>query len=388
MHPNVKYELKELDRLFSTEEDRTNKQATQDATLGESIRIEVERIKKTLTYEVFNFEDERHLERYIQYHQQALIHLLDRSDALRQTEKNEEKEYYRIFYDAFDELLSFIERHFTKYFDQDAKAPEGYLSLARKDTRINIKKLQKVLAAKDADVKLVNLILHILRKIIDQKADKATTYRKVMYAKEVQKELFRLTESEDQTNINEELRQIMYYLNYNSIKVLTYHAHYISALLDNTETRTEKIEKLSLILKNINQAQVKPGIGYNLHASSLKNQLNEYISVEIEYHERLQQLTNRPPEPPSDNLLSGFKLKFEASVSQLAYILKVLIDTKIILNNNLSQVLHFLVRFVITKRSESISYGSIRSKFYNVETGTKESVRTMLASMIQYIDKS
>jgi hypothetical protein len=388
MHPNVKYELKELDRLFSTEEDRTNKQATQDATLGESIRIEVERIKKTLTYEVFNFEDERHLERYIQYHQQALIHLLDRSDALRQTEKNEEKEYYRIFYDAFDELLSFIERHFTKYFDQDAKAPEGYLSLARKDTRINIKKLQKVLAAKDADVKLVNLILHILRKIIDQKADKATTYRKVMYAKEVQKELFRLTESEDQTNINEELRQIMYYLNYNSIKVLTYHAHYISALLDNTETRTEKIEKLSLILKNINQAQVKPGIGYNLHASSLKNQLNEYISVEIEYHERLQQLTNRPPEPPSDNLLSGFKLKFEASVSHLAYILKVLIDTKIILNNNLSQVLHFLVRFVITKRSESISYGSIRSKFYNVETGTKESVRTMLASMIQYIDKS
>lgn len=388
MYPNVKYELQELERLISSGESQTDKDITPDAALKAHIKSEVERIKQTLIYEVFNFEDERHLERYIQYHQQALIRLMDRSDALQQIKEVDKKEFYHMFYNALDELLSFIEKHFTKYFDQDAKAPEGYLSFARKDTRINIKKLQKILTEKNASAKLVNLILHVLRKIIDNKTEKTVTYRKVMYAKEVQKELFRLAERETQGDINEELRQIMYYLNYNSIKVLTYHAHYISALLDETETRTEKIEKLSLVLKNVNQAQVKPGIGYNLHTSSLKNQLSEYISVEIEYHERLQQLTNRPPEPPSDNLLSGFKLKFEASVSQLAYILKVLIETKILLNNNLTQVLNFLVRFVITKRSESISYGSIRSKFYNVENGTKESVKTMLASMIQYIDKS
>lgn len=242
--------------------------------------------------------------------------------------------------------------------------------------------------ALDADPVLADLVLCVLRKIAESSAEMGTTYRKVMYAKEVQKELSRIVESKATVDVNEELRQLMYYLNYNSIKVVTYHAHYLSSLLDKTETRSEKIETLSFMLKNISQAQVKPGTGYNLHAPSLKNQLSEYITVELEYHERLQQLSNRPSGPAADDFLSGFKLKFEASVSQLAYLLKVLIETRIILNNNLSQVINFIVRFVITKKAENISYGSLRSKFYNVESGTKESVRSMLLSMVHYIEKS
>ncbi len=299
------------------------------------------------------------------------------------------KNFYRVFYIGFEELLSFIERHFTKYFDQDAKAPEGYIAMVRKDVRVNIKKLQKALTSKNADPRLIDLLLYVLKKILDSNPDQGTTYRNVMYAKELQKEIFRLLEGQvDIPEIDESLRQIMYYLNYNSTKVLTYHAHYITSILENTETRTEKIEKLSFTLKKINQAQVKPGIRYNQHGPPLKDELNSYITEEIDYQERLQQLTTNSPDRPSDSFLHGFKLKFEASVAQLAYLLRIFIETKMILNNNLSQVLHFLVKYVITKRSETISYGSFRSKFYCVEIGTKESVRDLLLSLIYYIDKT
>lgn len=182
----------------------------------------------------------------------------------------------------------------------------------------------------------------------------AITYRNVMYAKEMQKELFRvLKKHSPDHDINEELRHVMYYLNYNSTKIITYHAHYINALLDTLETRSEKIEKLSFILKQVNQAQVKPGISYSQRAASLKSQPGNYISEELDYHERLQQLSNRPSGSSSDSFLDGFKLKFEASVSQLAYLLRILIGTKIIHNSNLTQVLQFLVRFVITKKMRS-----------------------------------
>jgi len=131
-------------------------------------------------------------------------------------------------------------------------------------------------------------LLHILKKVVDSKLDHGITYRKVMYAKEVQKELFRLIERESEIqDCDDELRQIMYYLNYNSVKVLTYHAHYISTLLDQSETRAEKIETLSFVLKKINQSQVKPGIRYNQNGSPLKDQLNIYITEEIDYQERL-----------------------------------------------------------------------------------------------------
>lgn len=392
MHPNVKYELQELERLFSLGEQKLLPDEKKSSAIKDAVRHEVDRIKQTFIHEVFTFEDERHLERYIQYHQQALIHLIDKAALFLHDDRPGEirrRDFYQMFYSAFEELLLLIERHFAKYFDQDAKAPESYIAIARKDAGVNIRKLRKSLTSIKADPRIVDLVLHVLKKIKSSSADQQITYRRVMYAKEVSKEIYRLLERESEIHdINEELRQIMYYVNYNSIKVVTYHAHFITKLLEESETRAEKIEKLSFALKKINQAQVKPGIRYNQNGPSLKDQLNVYLSEEIEYQERLQQLSGNSPDRPSDNFLSGFKLKFEASVSQLAYLLRVLLETKIILNNNLSQVLHFLVRFVITKRSETISYNSFRSKFYSVENGTRESVRSMLMSMIQYIDKT
>lgn len=392
MHPNVKYELQELERLLASGEQKTYPDERKNAAVRNAVRDELDRIKQTFVHEVFTFEDERHLERYIQYHQQALIHLMDKAAMFLQEDSPVDvgrKNFCHIFYTAFEELLVFIERHFAKYFDQDAKAPEGYIAIARKDASINIRKLKKALSSTNADQRIVELILQVLKKIKSGNPDQRITYRKVMYAKELSKELYRLLEpGRGIQDVNEELRQIMYYLNYNSIKVLTYHAHYITALLEESETRAEKIEKLSFALKKINQAQVKPGVGYNPNGLSLRDQLNVYLSEEIEYQERLQQLSGHSSGRPSDNFMSGFKLKFEASVSQLAYLLRILVETKIILNNNLSQVLHFLVKFVVTRRSETISYNSFRSKFYSAESGTRESVRNMLVSMIQYIDKS
>ncbi|MBX2968316.1 MAG: hypothetical protein KF803_03010 [Cyclobacteriaceae bacterium] len=390
MHPGVKYELYALDQLQSSGE-QSIRNEQQQQVLKDTMSKEIERIKQTFIHEVFSFEDERHLERYIQYHQQALIRLMDKSALFMrgdQAKDRKRKLFHEVFYAGLEELLVFVERHFTRYFDQDAKAPESYIDIARQDCRTAIKKIENFFSTLQVDQRLIGLLLHVLKKIIVSKTDQGITYRKVMYAKEVLKEFHRLMDLDKKAvDWDEELRQVIYYLNYNAVKVLTYHAHYISSLLDQAETRTEKIEQLSFMLKKINQAQVKPGIRYNLNGSPLKDQLNIYISEEIDYQERLQQLSSSSPDRSQDSLLPGFKLKFEASVAQLAYLLRIFIETKMILNNNLSQVLHFLVRFVMTKRSETISYASFRSKYYNVETGTKESVRSMLMNMIQYIDR-
>jgi hypothetical protein len=386
MLPNIKYELRELENEFS--QGPSTKASRYDYWKG-TIKTEIDRIKQTFIQEVFSFEDERHLERYIQYHQQALIQLMDRSALLLPNAKEGDKYFYSSFNNAFEELLEFIERHFTKYFDQDARAPQGYVVRSRKDAKANIRKLQKSLALKHADEKLIDLMLHALVKIIDGRSAKSITYRKIMYSKEIQKELFLLIERQlAGAELNEELRQIIYYLNYNSTRVLTYHAHYFTSLLDNAEFRTEKIEKLSFELKKVTQAQVKPGISYHQDAPSLKSQLIDYLTVELEYQERLQKLSSNSSDPPSTNFMDGFKLKFDASVSQLAYLMKVFLETRLIANNNISQLMAFIVRFVVTRKSENISIGSLRSKFYNTESGTKESVRNMLATMIQYIDRS
>ncbi len=387
MNPHIRYELHEIERIISEGEAHTDIKKAQVQVLDAKLKIEMERIQKTLVHEVFSFEDERHLERYIQYHQMALIGLLDKLDKLRQNKNVLKSDFFSIIYTSLDVILRFIERHFTKYFDQDSKAPEGYLALARKNSHEQIAILSRTLAENKADTTIIIVLIHVLQNIVDSRTEKEVTFRKVMYAKEMNKELEKVLENKAISDINEELRQVMYYLNYNSVKVVTYHAHYISSLLETAESREEKIEKLSFILKKVSQAQVKPGIRYNQHSPSLKNQLSEYISVEMEYQERLQGLSFPSSQRP-DSPLFGFKLKFETSVGQLAYLIKIFIDTKLIANSNITQVLHFLVAFVITKKSESISIISLRTKYYNVETGTKASVRGMLSTMIHYIDNS
>jgi len=73
------------------------------------------------------------------------------------------------------------------------------------------------------------------------------TYRKVLYCKEVQKELFRLADkSVSGKELDDELRLSMYYLSYNSTRVLTYHAHYITSHLDKSEFRSEKLRSCLL----------------------------------------------------------------------------------------------------------------------------------------------
>lgn len=393
MYPNVKYELQEFETLIGSVAEPiltdTNTQGYPRRTvLNDNIKREVERIKQTFIHEIFSFADERHLERYIQYHQQSLIRIMDGVAGLLNTRRRNEKELYHACYKGLDELLSFVERHFTKYFDQDTKAPEAYISITRNDIQSNLKTIQDGLLGKSVDPRLADIMLFALRKIIDNEPVRDISYRKVLYAKELQKELSTLVANKDQNGgSNEALRSLMYYLNYNSVKSFAYHTHYIDVLLSETETRGEMIEKLSYILKTINQAQVKPGISYNVNAPSLRSQLNSYIIEEMEHLQRVHQLTNLSGSRSLDALFSSLKIQLEMSVAQAAYMIKVFIEAKLILNQNITELLRFLSRFLTTKRSESISYDSLRTKYYNVELSTRESVRNILLKMITLIDK-
>lgn len=381
MYPKIKYELREFEQLVLNNSNESRGKGT--SMLKQSVRFETDRIMQSLALDALTLQNEDHVTRYIQYHQLGIGRLMDKV-----AEMTSDNDLHQFCYGCLEELLSFVECYFAKYFDQDAKAPVTHVVAAKQTAKENLKKFQTTLTNRNADQRLIDLWLSILKRICDKRDDNDITYRKVVYAKEVQKELsYLLDGSAAIKDVDESLRQMMYYLNYNSYRVLTYHAHYITSLLDVAETRADKIEKLSFLLKTINQVQVKAGLKYYPHGLSLKDQLNNYLVEELQYHERLlhaPKISHQTLEPT----LQGFKLKFTTSVAQMAYLLKVLIETKIILNNNLSQIIHFLVKYVVTKKSEAISHGSFRSKYYDVEKGTKESVRNMLLSLVHYIDRN
>lgn len=384
MYPNVKYELHEYERLMgfiSTDSDRGDSVNA----LRQQIKTEVGRIKQTFINEVFTFSDERHLERYVQYHQQALIRLMDETIKFENTRTQKIK--WQLCYKGLQDLLSFIESYFSKYFDQDAKAPETYIMLTRKDLQANFEQLHMQLSGKSNDPKITAVMLYAIRKVIDDDLKSGITYRKLLYAKTVQKELWALVQSaKPETDITEDLRNLMLYLNYNAIKAFSYYTHYMDTLVSQTETRLERIEKLSYILKKINQVQLKPGIGYNRQAPALKDQLNNYIVEEMEHVQRVQQLSGVAGAQP--NRASGIKIQLQLSVAQIACLIKLFYETEVMVNRNVTDLLRCLAGLVVSRKTETVSFDSLRAKYYNVEQGTQAAVKKLLLKMLHALEKS
>lgn len=392
MHPpRVKYELQEYERIISSVAGIQARGGVCYDAIGNNIQSEVERIKQTFINEIFGFSDERHLERYVQYHQLALIRLMDEAVSKSNTSKTIARQMYQLCYQGLEDLLVFIEKHFAKYFDQNAKAPEAYITIVKNDISAHINTFQDCLYGRGADVKITQTILYGLRMIIAENSSNEITYRKLLYAKELQRELSKLlSDSDSGVDIKDELRNLMYYLNYNSMEAFNYHKQYIEGVLSEGETRTERIEKLSYLLKRINQAQVKPGISYNFYALGLKAQLNNYITEEINHLQRVHNLTPGLSAVVSAkaDLFSSVKIQLEMSVAQIAYLIKLFIDARIIANKNLTELLRFISTFLISKKTEIISYDSLRAKYYNVEQSTKEAVKANLLRMLSLIDKN
>lgn len=394
MNAVLKYELEKLESIITNEllvarENGTRLVPEHLVALKEMLQEEIERIEKKFVHEIFAFEDERHLERYIQLHQQELIRLTDLL-AWKEKPNTSVQEYYELYHHAclaVDELLSFIERHFTKYFDQDTKAPESYITIAGSEIVKSYVELQERLKLVEADAQLIELIVYPLRKFIENIPSGQITYRSIIYVKEIHKELYQvITSGKRGKDIDEEIRLIMLYLNYNTIKYFRYYTNYVISILSEVDSSSDRIDKLSYVLKLVNQTQVKPEVGYNKTIHSLKDQLSDWIAEEVFYLEKMYKLNEK--NASGTMLADDFKVKTEMPVSHLAYLLRVFIDTKIVNNKNVSDLIRFFSRFFQTKRLESISYESFRVRYYNVEDGTKRSVRDMLLLMVDYINKN
>src|SRR6478736_3690918 len=102
----INYELHELEPMMLTRWDSPPTSKVDDAQFMNTISAEAARVRKALTQEVFSFNDERHLERYIQYHQQALIRLLDSasSQMSKPSANTQTNDLNKFFYNTLEAL--------------------------------------------------------------------------------------------------------------------------------------------------------------------------------------------------------------------------------------------------------------------------------------------
>lgn len=355
----------------------------------QSLKNENDKIKKLNKETIFNFKSKERVEQYIHKKQYALENLANKlikdinpinsSDIYRFSSNYDKIDCLKIAYIYLEKLLRFIEKEFKNYLNVNIQIP--YRSILVKEFEITdkLKELKSRLLGSNINDQLLQLAYEPLLKISTINIQEKLTYYEFNYCSDFILVLHHQIDFEDITE--EKVKECLFDLNFNSLQFFKFLTFDILQELETQENNIQKIDVLYRLLKNYNQKQSRNFIKYKANLPSLKEQIISWIEEEIEYLTKKIKLEANQLTNVSNN---EEKIKFltSLSVAQLSYFFGLLMETGIIKHKNQTDVFRFISENFKTTHSEKISVDSIKVKYYNVETSTKNSVREKIIELI------
>lgn len=351
----------------------------------ELVASETERIRKQFVYTVFNSK-ERQRELYIQHHQVQLIRLADQlfqylaiknPKSIYQTGKDDLiTAIYKETFRCTEDLLNYIEQYFTSYFDKEADVPRVYLLLNQRSLRSSIKTLRVKLAGLNENADFIDVLLTPMSAFCQKKR---ASYRELIYIKDV---LRTLTACE----AIGEVKDLLVSMNFNSCTLVSQWIGEMVNMLNSLPETKDRTAQLSKWQKDINQIPVKPNIALKPNCVSLRDQLSQWITEEIQYLETRQRLLSVAPAlKVSSSINDEEKLNFSVSVNVLAILVRAAHESKLILNKHGTTVFNTVSKFSSTLQTKNPGAKSMDKKSHDPERSHKAKAISALQDMIRLI---
>ncbi len=362
MHRTVKYELLSLEAWLATGK-RPNR------ALSGKIKAEAIRIREALLTDALSLTDESHVQRYVRTHHFGVIQLLDKlwSKSDLQAEVNT----------ALVELLIDIERNFPHHLDPEAELCLLHRQQLAQQCKEMVRVFTETFAKSTIAEKLQAAIVNIFQELISART---ISYRQRKFVSACISELNNLLANTPEQTHEEALSKFLVGMDCNTEAAFDFWRTWIRKQVNATELKVEKCDQLTSFQREIQFILVKPTASYCTHSVPLRDQLLTFIAEELSYLERS---FGQKDKITTHTMPDNFRVRTELSVSQLACFVKTLVDTRIIVNPNVSELLRFFAQTIESKRAETISFDSLRAKYYNIESGTKEALRQTLQSLVK-----
>ena len=285
-----------------------------------------------------------------------------------------------------ENLLVFTWDRFSFYCDKDQKMPKGSQIIFIGKISEDLERLS--LPENDPDHILYEKVkISVLNRLNDYES--GVTYGFMVYLDEFVKEIEKVRSSNKENSFVITLKEVLIIFNFNTFPVVHYLISMISEDAGKTESIKDRIECLSHWLKDINQVPVKPNYAFDIWHDSMGQFLSNIIREEIQFYEKNLSLFSGAgyPTEMSDIHNPVFKFETEMSVTQIACLARLLMESEVIKNANIRELLNFLAKHIRSKRQDNISAESLRMKYYNIEEGTREEVHKIITRLLTNISR-
>ncbi|WP_349318409.1 hypothetical protein [Chitinophaga sp. MM2321] len=365
------------------------------STTAQAIR-EKDKMLQCFGRDVYGMGNDKQVEWHIQMHQYQLVVLMDQITGLLSPAEiatiNELtadltwNNFYKIIYANLAELLSFLEREFSRYLNLSYKIPITHWLSARNGFVNEMKIISDGFTAAQIDEQLSSIVLQSFLDFPSaENNDSLITYRQLFYLRRLQKELSALLiNNNGGPDLAEKLKDLLLYLNFNNVHYLRYCTDSITMEITELPTIREKLDHLIFLQKKINQTNIKPGFIFNKLHPTLQNQLKAWLNEEISYLHRKTHLSAPGHSPDELSRWKDFKVITVLSVAQLGYIIKLLLGNGVFLNRNKTELLDFFSQFFTTVKQDNVSSGSLRTNFYKEDANVSKAVRGIFMDLVNY----
>jgi len=357
------------------------------------VQIEEQKVKTTITESVLKLTNETHIEIFIHTYQRRLTALADKLYTYQNFPKvtfdfpdNNPINFQKLHsatYQTIEEIIDYLQINFSKFFLFDERPPRRKILIAVMQFTQSITDIQGL--TNEPNI-FLNSVISAFSEVIH--SPEKITYRKIDYLHKLSNEILSFNHQSIESDFTIFLKYKLFYMNFNSVSFSVVLTSEYDKEQKAIASVNEKIEKLSWYLKRITQVPVQNNFVYNPNHKSLKDQVTHWLIEELYFLEKLLVLSTLSNQELNNNKVFVFKILTDLSVPQLAYFLRILVETEVIKNPNDKELLKFYAQNSRTKKTENISSESLRVKFYNIEDNTKEEVKSIIIKLLNFIQNS
>lgn|GEM_PF-2646301 len=382
----MRYELDSLD-TFITQSLRPEhlqfKPLTEsDVLKGISfLRGEQDRIRLVLTTKVCSVHEDSAIQIYIRTHQHGLVYLSNLLIQYRESHTlGPEASSIQLTDVLFDEtfevlefLLGFIEKFFSQYFDKDALIPEQYYRLISQDCTQAFDRVLKLRYIK-GQRQLFLLVADVIKERVIGKHN-TITYRTAFYLRELMTVI---------TSIPKNLEMELLTINFNAPEFYEYYAHKVTLALNEDGTIQSRLRLMHYHIKQLKQLRIKPNWVYNANYPAINTWLADWLTEEVSYQEKSNQLAFVIPAAVAGETESG-KYELTVSVAQLGLLTRLFMETSFSKKPVHKRVAEQMSKVFTTKKAgqhENIASESLLGRFYKHDKTTIAIVKEILIRML------